>query len=138
LPGRYKAWLSIDNSPNQSPASGRFRKIQRAYRGTDNTMLAANWDDLIDGNMPRTIFFNESGGPPITSHFIWTNTQANGTATGSLNCDGWRSESGADRGHTGSLSFRDAGWTDAFGGSLTCNTAFDGGFGRRLYCFQQE
>lgn len=136
LPGEYTAWLSIDDGPDQSPASGRFRHSGQPYRLVNGTQIAANWADLTDGNLAAPISLTEKGeGVSSESRFVWTNTRTDGTAgghfgNGLLSCGGWQLTSGSS-GNFGDATHTGVGWT--FIGNGSCNTG-----NIRLYCFQQR
>jgi hypothetical protein len=136
LPGEYTAWLSIDDGPDQSPASGRFRHSGQPYRLVNGTQIAASWADLTDGTLAAPIALTESGqGVSSATRFVWTNTRTDGTAgghfgNGLLSCGEWQLTSGSS-GNMGDATHTGVGWT--FIGNGSCNS------GRvRLFCFQQR
>jgi hypothetical protein len=60
LKGTYRAWLSDSSS---SPAT-RFTRSLSPYRLVTGAMVAANWDDLTDGQIDVPIDVTELGEPP--------------------------------------------------------------------------
>jgi cysteine-rich repeat protein len=135
LAGTFRAWLG---DGDEGPAD-RFIRSPDAYVRTDGTMIAADWDDLVDGMIDAPISLTEAEGAPPTGNTTcngggestaWTNVNANGT-TNTAHCDGWTNAggSGARWGYTTETS---ADWTDACSGvGPVCASVSP------IYCFQQ-
>lgn len=143
LPGTYLAWLS-DSA--QSPST-RFEHASIPYARVDLTVIASNWDDLIDGELAAPISLDEFGDPtPIgtmtcdgtaTATSIWTGTEPDGSAFPFTieYCDDWTSSDGTENGHWGVGSLTNVGWSSACvgGGQASPGCAAFAS----LYCFQQ-
>ncbi len=143
LPGTYKAWLSIDNTPNQSPASGRFRRSSKPYQLVTGAQIAANWSDLTDGGLAASIDRTESGETFGARASVWTNTRPDGTAGsqdgGMGSCQGWRSAVSTEHAGVGDSDAPPGlgRWTLSSNGFCDLTPTPDAS-DRRLYCFQQQ
>lgn len=123
LSGTFRAWLSLDF---MNP-SNRFDRSLTPYVLLDNTTIATDFDDLIDGNIQAPIDKNEYG-QPVSPSNAWTNTKANGFPSSfSNNCEQWSFPFGT--GVTGSTGESDNEWTAIE--LQPCSRP------ARLYCFQQ-
>jgi hypothetical protein len=124
----YLAWISTSAA---TPA-GRFRRSTAGYQLLDGTAIAANWNDLVSGNLEHAIDVDENGQPftevPVCATFggAWTGTKPNGTliadadsnTSGEYTCADWTDEAGtALIGDTTAISGQ---WTDS-GCSTACN-----------------
>ena len=130
LPGTYMAWLSVNSIP-ASPST-RFYKSLGPYTLVDGTILADDWDDLIDGSFPSGWRFQMDEFGNLQSSITWTNTNVDGTPSDSefdWDCNGWTSSSGTDMGLQGRMTYDDGMWTKGGGG--TCEGIY------HIYCFQQ-
>lgn len=124
LGGTYKGWVS--GAAGQDPAT-TFTQSSVPYRLTTGTAIANNWADLIDGTLAAAINVSESGSTIATTMEVWSNTNANGTRIGAVNCGNWSSPAGSGR--HGTASSATATWSDT--NQLACSNY------RRFYCFQQ-
>ena len=133
LGGSFRAWIS---SSTTSPASdGSFTKGTGPYELINGTQIAADWNDLIDGDLSNSITLTEqSGGGELG--FVWTSTNGNGTAVSgtadAFFCSDWTSNNSAFGGLVGDSSGdTDNEWSLSFGQPDQCDLT------RRLYCFEQ-
>ncbi len=127
LPGKYMAWLA---DATGSPAT-RFYQSTVPYKMVDGTVVANNWTDLTDGTVVNKITKYETGGT-ISGSEVWTNVNANGTATSSTSdCKLWTDTTNfINIGQKGNpLQANATAWTDW--GTMHCIVP------GRLYCFQQ-
>ncbi len=126
LSGTYKAWLSDININ----ARDRLNHSTQPYVRTDGVVVAANWDDLVDGTIMAPINFNEFGqdidfSPPP---FMWTFTQNDGTFANGGSCED--SNNPSAEGLVGDPRSIDSTWTSS---SLNaCSVVING-----LYCIGQ-
>jgi len=128
LSGTFKAWVS-DSS--ESPSS-RFNKyLLSKYALVDGTVIADNWNDLIDGTIQNKINKSENGN--IFNSLVWTNTKTDGTVEeNSVNwsCNNLTSNGGSPYIlSTGSGAYASGYWSSYI--SKYCSDSY------RLYCFQQ-
>jgi hypothetical protein len=120
--GRYLAWLSDSSS---SPAS-RFTQSQYRYRLIDGTVIAEDFDDLIDGELLAPLVLDEYGViQDGISDGPWTGTSIAGDASDD-HCLDWL---GSGSGLTGLAGSTTSTWTESL--LKVC------GQSHRLYCFQQ-
>ena len=128
LSGQYKAWLSDGTS---SPAT-TFTHSTGPYVRTDGTQIAANWADLIDGELDVPLDRDEHQNVPPNNPGPWTGTNSDGTSE-APNCAGWTDASGEaedrDGGNHGCTSTNAFQWTSC--GEDWCESL------RPLYCFEQ-
>jgi len=128
LEGEYLAWLSTHT---QGPAD-RFIKATAQYELVDGTVVALDWDDLIDGVLANQIDMAPSGQRYESS--VWTNTKPDGTprfnSSGVGTCDSWTIGIifPVDA-WIGITQTTDSGWTEH--STRSCGET------ARLYCFQQ-
>ena len=121
LSGTFKAWLSASGG---SPAT-TFTTAAVPYVLVDGTVVAMDWDDLVDGTLAHPIDQDENGDP--VNGDVWTGTDTLGNAAAGAACSDWSSRSGS--GQCGNTGQAGSGWT-AF--SLpSCSLAL------HLYCFEQ-
>ena len=129
LSGTFKAWVA-QNNINGDPES-TFTQSTVPYILVDETEIASNWPDLIDGTLSAPINVNELGNP-VASGNVWTNVSGDGTATdigyGSDNCGNWTNASSYSSGRRGNLASTTQ-WTST--GITDCDIPM------RLYCFEQ-
>jgi hypothetical protein len=138
LDGEFKAWLS--DSPQNSPST-RFSRSSAPYILPVGTVVANDWEDLVDGSIQNPIEQDAFGN--TVRRFVWTGTNTDGSYasgfffTADPNCEGWSSSvdtapndftSGA--GLIGRTTFDDPDdWTaDTVSSCRSSNS---------LYCFQQ-
>jgi len=131
FPGTYFAWLS------DTTGSPLTRFVQSPYPytlGDGITVVANNWDDLIDGTLNVPINVDESGTAGVSVD-VWTNTNADGTVrVASLVCNDWSSSevgSNLDFSYVGFTNQNNLSWSSSSGSLRSCN------YEARLYCFQQ-
>lgn len=127
LGGIWKAWIS--GSKWQDEAGRRFEHLTTPYKLINGTIIANNWADLTDGNLQNPINITELG--TTLNRAVWTNTRANGTGAGTLNCGVWTGVSGWSIGG-GKSYVTSSGWTDASEAYWSCLSSK-----LNLYCFEQ-
>jgi len=145
LGGTYKAWLSdSDTGPADNfgadATADEDADTTRNYRLTNSTLIATSWSDLTDGELLNPIIIDEDK-KPVDPTPVWSNTTAEGTPLGMINCTSWTSEQGGMMlGATGRAEHEitDEQWTD-FGdteeaGLLQCSLQTNPV--ARLYCFE--
>ena len=126
LSGTYLAWLA-DNTTTYAPAT-RFVQSTQPYVLTDFSLVAENWNDLIDGTLTTAINVTESGN--TIGLFVWTNVTTNGQSLSNTDtCANWTDTEGP-AGRRGLATRSDSGWTDPNSIQNCANTT-------RLYCFEQ-
>ncbi len=127
LTGNWLAWLS---DAATSPST-RFTQNTIPYVTLDGTVIANNWTQLTSGTLQNAIMHDQNG-VAVAASYVWTGTNANGTAVTSIStndCNNWTSGTSGYSGAVGYLQYPNSEWTSD--GSYVCtNTA-------RLYCFQQ-
>ena len=122
LPGTYRAWLST----TAVDAEARFFHSPSPYVLTDGTTVVANnWDDLVDGTLAEAITMTEQAILAVPRQ-SFTGSFSNGTHTGD-DCNAWTSASSGLIGTISSNSFT-TNWSNT--GTSSCATA------RSLYCIQ--
>ena len=122
--GFYLAWLSDSTtSPSQ-----RFFPSPDPYVRPDNTIIASNYTDLVDGSLTNPIIQTEQG-LTNTIAFPWTGTFPDGTV-GPAHCLDWTTDApNAEMGTAGWSGTIGTAWTDL--GAASCSAS------RGVYCFQQ-
>ncbi len=126
--GTWMAWLS---DGMKGPAT-RFttKDHPRPYVLTDGKAVASNWADLLSPPLVNNINKTEDGSMVGSPNDVWTNTNPDGTPTGSDKlCSGWSSAMMMDKGNHGDRNQKDATWTAK--GNVGCDTLL------HLYCFEQ-
>jgi len=126
LPGTYMAWLSDSTG---SPDT-RFVKSTGPYTLVDDTIIAANWDDLIDGTLPLSINLDEIGSLMLFSSptNVWSTTASDGTRASNSHCNDWSSSLTSDV--AGVASLLNAAFVPLYPDNCGSNVY-------RLYCFEQ-
>jgi hypothetical protein len=76
LPGTYMVWLST--SVVDEPAV-RFSQSILPYVRVDGTVLANNWDDLVDGEITEYIAYDEYGNTLTNPRGVFATTTEHGT-----------------------------------------------------------
>ena len=136
LPGTYKAWLSdVAASP-----STRFAKATIPYCLVDGTLIANDYNDLVDGSLATGINKTELNGPvPVNNicaqpTMVWSNTMTNGALSATAgSCGNWADNTNTSA-NWGNPQLATGSWTSACsGGGSFCSASFSG----PLYCFQQ-
>jgi hypothetical protein len=131
LAGTFKAWISDGSeSPGQS-----FTHSAVPYTLVQGTIIAQDWDDLVDGSLLAPINKTETGG--VAPVLAWTGTGPDGECSFSCSpadyhCLSWTTSDGAYGGMHGRTTAMDQAWTEAWSVGAAC---FSSGIG--LYCFQQ-
>ncbi len=125
LGGTWMAWLSTSES---GPNDRFITKGTVPYTRLDRTTIIANdWDELVQGPLLHAIAFDENGINGGQNR-VWTNTNNDGTPRDSdKECHDWASE--ADEGNHGNRTKTDEKWT--FESNTKCSSE------SRLYCFEQ-
>lgn len=130
LQGTFAAWLST--GPADAPAS-RFDRSTGPYVLPDGTLVARDWDDLVDGSLSVPIDTTAAGDSIFDSvtnpdGYTWTGTEADGTAA-IATCSGWSSASSGLLGASGASDRTTPVWSHEIDDS--CNAAYS------LVCVQQ-
>jgi alpha-tubulin suppressor-like RCC1 family protein len=134
LIGTYKAWLSNENIYPSMATDGRvarkkgFNQITGDYKLTDDTVVANGWSDLVDNTLDNEIDVDEDGNS-ISTSYVWTNVDEDGSNKGTDSCGGWLSNSASVDGVYGERSSSTGTWTDS--STQSCDNS------ARLYCVQQ-
>jgi hypothetical protein len=132
LPGTFMAWLSSTTVD----ARDRLNHLGKPYVLVDNTVVANDWSDLVDGTLQHGIHMTELGTTPpfgsagSTSPSAWTSTHPDGAYVAppvQSTCNEWTSTTAA--GIFGRTYYTDDTWT-FFSGTQCYKTA-------SLYCFEQ-
>ena len=113
LPGTYWAWLSSsDDSPEK-----RFVRSLVPYLLVDDTVIASDWEDLVDGQLAHPILLSESGDVPDPGthpcmppgvRVVWTGTTPQGTPLPDSTCTNW---TGQGQANWGRIDDTTASWT---------------------------
>jgi hypothetical protein len=122
LQGEFRAWLSTQSSS----VSDRLTHASGPYVLVDGTMVATDWDDLVDGSILAPINRDASGQPRTGD--VWTGTLATGASYPNDDCGGFTSST-AGIGLCGTTASTTAIWTENI--TPSCNTLL------RLYCVEQ-
>ncbi|MBI2600339.1 DUF1554 domain-containing protein [Candidatus Daviesbacteria bacterium] len=94
LGGTWKAWLS----DNQTSAGNRLSHATVSYKQLNGSIIANNWNDLVDGSLQSLPVVTELG----TNYYsaVWTGTNYNGTVpqgTGqAAHCQAWTSSASTE------------------------------------------
>ena len=127
LSGTYMAWLSIGDYLALASPSTRFTRSTVPYALVDGTVIADDWDDLVDGVLALPIYLTESA-TDLPNRGVWTGTSPSGTPF-STRCGDWTQGDAFFTGRLGSTGTFRAGWTSSERASC--------GQGAHLYCFEQ-
>lgn len=127
-PGTYRAWIS---DGGESPGTNFTRPIAPYVNAKGETVIANDYEDLVDGSLVNPIRITELGGEVIEndpSRTVWTGVGTDGLATGrARHCSGWTTAGGL--GEVGDTFRVNRQWTMT--SAYSCDNL------RRLYCFQQ-
>jgi len=106
----YRAWLS---SPGSSASERMTKSLDAPYLLTSGTIVADDWDDLVDGSLNEAIDLDEHG-EPAPYPYAWTNTTTSGDL-GSVveHCADWSHGGLAHKGQRGLTSEVSPEWTAA-------------------------
>ncbi|MGB5809511.1 MAG: hypothetical protein WBG86_03215, partial [Polyangiales bacterium] len=122
LEGEFAAWLSTLSSS----VSDRLAQSTDPYVRVDGTLIANDWDDLVDGSIMAPINLDADGNP--RGGDTWTGTLADGTPYLGEDCEGFTSDAGGV-GQCGSSATTGPAWTENI--TPACASQL------RLYCVQQ-
>ncbi|HEY8379365.1 MAG TPA: DUF4215 domain-containing protein [Nannocystis sp.] len=130
LGGTWKAWVTASSDPNSAPAV-RFTHHMGPYVLLDanQTKIADNWDDLVDGTLDAPINVQENGNKAMGDAKVWSNTLTGGNGSVGADCNGWVFSDKNTLGSFGEFSQTNMKWTSS--GSEGCDKQ------KRLYCFEQ-
>jgi hypothetical protein len=129
LTGTFRAWLGDDTG---SPAT-RFTRTGGPYMRLDGVAVAADWDDLVDGNLAASITVTAAGAPGDSVYDSWSNVNVDGTTEFALyDCDRW-SVDGDASGALGIPTYTDFRWTRGSAPGLVTSCFFE----KHLYCFEE-
>jgi cysteine-rich repeat protein len=132
LPGVFKAWLSADGLAPETT----FFHSEVPYVRVDDVEVAADWQDLVDGQLNASMGVSETGGAPglgvhpcepSDTRIAWTNTQEKGTAFEAAPCNNWTDVAGTAL--AGGAGFSSFAWTQSCSPGCADQAA--------LYCFEQ-
>jgi hypothetical protein len=123
LDGVFKAWLST----RSSSVADRLEHSTEPYMLVDGTVVAVDWDDLVDGALLARIGRDATGQPHTDD--VWTGTLATGASYAIDDCEGFTSGS-TGQSQCGSSTSTTMTWTQAQ--TPECATRL------RLYCFEQR
>ena len=122
LEGNFKAWLST----RSLSASDRLTHADGPYVLVDGTLLADDWDDLVDGFLQVPINLDANGS--IRGGDTWTGTLGTGASYVNDDCAAFTSGS-AGIALCGTTASADPPWTQ--NATPDCSTEL------RLYCIEQ-
>ena len=124
----YRAWLA---DSDESPDS-KFLKSWGRYLRVDGVPIAADYWDLLDGELDAPINVDEQGNELEIGTLVWTNTSVDGVAhPDSQHCLDWSTNDFFTSGRRGVTIFSDSEWVDAMmNNPAPC--AIEG----RFYCFE--
>ncbi|MFZ1865203.1 MAG: hypothetical protein WAU39_13345 [Polyangiales bacterium] len=122
LEGVFKAWLSTASSS----VADRLTHSTGPYVLVGGTVIANDWDDLVDGSISAPINVDASG--QTRTGDVWTGTLATGASYLSNDCDGFTNGT-TGVALCGTSSSANSTWTQNI--TPSCSTLL------RLYCFEQ-
>ena len=122
LEGEFMAWLST----RSSSVSERLTRASGPYVLVDGTMVANDWDDLVDGSILVPINLDANGG--LRTGDVWTGTLATGASYPGDDCAAFTSGSDGIA-LCGASASTTATWTENI--TPSCSTQL------RLYCLEQ-
>jgi hypothetical protein len=125
LSGTWMAWIGTSAS-NGAPKS-RLAQWNTPFRRLDGTLLANNWNDLVDGSLFAPINVTEFN-QVASGQMAWTGSTANGSSWGSSGTD-WTSSLTGLLGTYGANINSNSTWTEL--GTDLCLNA------KSLYCIEQ-
>jgi hypothetical protein len=120
--GEFKAWLSTISSP----VLDRLTHSTVPYVLVDGTLIANDWNDLVDGSILTPIDLDANQRP--RSGDVWTGTLPSGLPYTNDDCEGFTNGS-AGIGLCGTTASMNANWT--------ANATPDCSVELRLYCIEQ-
>lgn len=122
LEGVFKAWLSTASSS----VADRLTHSTGPYVLVDGTVIANDWDDLVDGSIAARFNLDASG--QMQTGDVWTGTLTDGTSYPTNDCNGFTNDSSGIA-LCGTSSSTTSLWTQNI--TPACSTVL------RLYCFEQ-
>jgi len=122
LEGTFKAWLSTMTSS----VSDRLIHSIEPYVLVDGTLVASDWDDLVDGSILVPI--NMDASAQLRGGDVWTGTLPNGLPYTQGDCAGFTN---------GTDGIGLCGSTASTAGAWTASSTPDCSLGLRLYCIEQ-
>jgi hypothetical protein len=122
LEGEFMAWLST----RSSPVSERLTRASDPYVLVDGTMVANDWDDLVDGSILAPINLDANG--ELRTGDVWTGTLATGASYPDDDCAAFTSASNGIA-LCGASASTTATWTENI--TPSCSVQL------RLYCIEQ-
>lgn len=123
LDGDFRAWLSTSGSS----VSSRLSRSSTPYVLVDGTVVANNWDDLVDGSIMAPIDLDADGLRQTGD--VWTGTLATGDSFQGQDCEGFATSSSDVIGLCGASASTSSTWTENI--TPRCLTTL------RLYCIEQ-
>lgn len=145
MDGTWKAWMSAFEGPS---ASARLTHNSDPYILPDGTIVADDWDDLVDGTLQNPINIDESGEevPTGEGYVVATGTRPSGLAYGgdtgrfcAQQAPSWTLGYGWYYGgdpHATEWNWTTKSYNDCH--DSTCGGAGCSGAQVRLYCLRQE
>ena len=142
LDGTYKAWI-VGNGQGPLFSFAHSADLDSyPYHLVDTQSglgqrVAANWDDLVDGNLEHSINVDEYGNTVNDGTKVWTAVTKEGSPQQDWTCKTpgdptpkWQYDGSLRKGGFGTVGYLNGKWT--YSGVAQCNTM------KRLYCFQQD
>ncbi|HET6582619.1 MAG TPA: hypothetical protein VFG69_04215 [Nannocystaceae bacterium] len=128
LTGTFFAWMSLGGF---EPADD-FEQFDGAYVLTDGSVVADDWEDLVDGTLQHAINRDENG--DIANGIeVWTNTDDDGTILVGggtpQNCTAFTNNTPLQTGRIGRTTASSDEWTD-YAAHVCAGAA-------HIYCFEQ-
>ncbi|MEM8609869.1 MAG: hypothetical protein AAGF92_22425 [Myxococcota bacterium] len=120
--GTFAVWLSTTDSS----VADRLVQSSGPYTLVDGTLIANDWQDLLDGTIQAPINLDASG--TQRGGDVWTGTLATGESFAGGDCEGF-TEGTMGVSQCGSTASAGSAWTEA--STPSCSTQL------RLYCFEQ-
>lgn len=128
ITGNYKVWLSS----NTADARDRLIHFDGALRLPNGILIAANWDDFVDGVLYNPINVTQFAQVVGGSVAVWTGTDTDGTWLPDTSdaCNNWTLFPDDAVVRAGVFTNNDAAWTSALDEQCAFTEA-------HLYCIQQ-
>lgn len=120
---RYRAWLGrgkVEQDPPLSAVGPKDRLPPSAdpYVLLSGAVVAASWEDLVDGMIGVEFNLDETGGVLPPDQWVWTNVDANGDVKNFYDCSEWTKDGIKSHAGCGSPVKSGSEWTNA--GALKC------------------
>ena len=125
--GAFLAWINDDKT---WPAA-RMAPWEGRYLLRDGTVIADNWDDLVDGTLDAPIRVDETGSwiADDATPYAWTGTSAKGLPVLTKQCSAWTTSSKDAAGRWGTLSSTDKNWSSSIDAECSATA--------RILCIEQ-